>query len=45
MATFNAEIVFSRPLGRCDSASIVETRGSWEGSVRGEGYEEDSESR
>jgi len=45
MATFNAEIVFFRPLGRCDSASIVETRGSWEESVRGGGCEEDSERR
>ena len=45
MVTFNAEIVLSRPLGRRDSASIVETRGSCEGSVRGEGCEKGSERR
>jgi len=46
MAVFNAETVLFRPLGRWGSAaSMVEIRGGCEGSVRGEGYEEDSERR
>jgi len=45
MVAFNAEIVLSRPLGRRDSASIVETRGSCEGGERGEDCEEDPERR
>ena len=45
MDAFNAEIVLSRPLGRWDLASMVETRGSCEGNVRGEGCEEGSEPR
>jgi hypothetical protein len=44
MASFNAEMAPSRPSGRLDSASIVETRGSsCEESVRREGCGEGSE--
>jgi hypothetical protein len=40
MAAFNVEIVPSRPLGRWDSASMVETRGGGEGTVQRGGREE-----
>jgi len=40
MAAFNAEIAPSRPFGRWDSAFMVETRGSGERIVQGEGREE-----
>jgi len=43
MAAFNAEVAPFRPLGCWDSASIVETGGSWERTVWREGYEGDSE--
>ena len=43
MDAFNTRIVPSRPLGRWDSASMVETRGSGEGTVQCEGCEEGSE--
>ena len=42
MATFNAEIVLSRPLGRRDLASMVEARSSGERIVRCQGCEEGS---
>jgi len=45
MVAFNAEIVFSRPLGHWDSACMVETRGSCEGSVEREGCEKGFEPR
>ena len=44
MAPSNASRVLSRPLGRCDLASMVETRSSGERIVRCEGCEEGSES-
>jgi hypothetical protein len=40
MAALNVEIVPSCPLGRWDSASMVETRGSCERTVQSEGREE-----
>ena len=43
MNAFNVKTVFSCPLGRWDSACMVETRGSGGGRVRREGYEEGSE--
>ena len=43
MATFNIEIVLSLPLGFCDSACIVEIRGSRERTVQHEDREEGSE--
>ena len=39
MAAFNAETVLSRPLGRCDLASIVEAGSSGERIVRCQGCE------
>ena len=43
MTAFNAEIAPSRPLGRWDPPSMVETRGSRERTARREGCEEGSE--
>ena len=43
MAIFNAEIAPSRPLGRWDLGSMVETGGNCERTVRREGCEEGSE--
>ena len=42
MATFNAEMVPSPPLGRWDLASMVKTGGSCERTVRREGHEDGS---
>ena len=44
MAPSNADRALSRPLGRCDLASMVETRSSCERIVLREGCEEGSES-
>jgi len=43
MAASNIKTALSRPLGRWESAFMVDTRGSCERTVRGEGREEDSQ--
>ena len=43
IAVFNVEIAPSRPLGRWDLSSMVETRGNCERTVRCESYEEGPE--